>query len=224
MKNTSTWIDNSKIRKELYDFNQSVKGVYDCYRYLESGIVIPHGMSNLKNSQLFSRSLFIRKADDFGFLKNTVVNPTNLNVALKNKMYSLKSESGNHSLSNDSDSLVVSVDLPEKDISDSANYRAIKFFTDNKVENYPYQYTLTDDDRKRMIEYQVVTLILGHDDEIDSDVKLITTKELFPIIKKANSISIFTTLASRDMGTYTIAIVSQTNTWTFYSAHVLLLM
>ena len=95
-----TWLTNSKMRNKIYDFNQAVKKVYELYR-ITNGIAMPATHEMLKSGLLFAKSLFtIEIPEGYDFLKDVVINPDNLNLAMKNKCTVYERKDNRHILKN----------------------------------------------------------------------------------------------------------------------------
>ena len=213
----SDWLDNSKLRKPLYEFNQAIKQVYTEYRFLDS-LVIPLFMNSIKNKTLFKKSLFHWRGKKWDFLNNCAVDPEGLNKALKNKGYLYREDGTEKYLKSlkDGEEYFISTELSEKQIEDSGSYIGMTELRRIRENEAIGGYILSPKDIKALIEYQSIERIIANDDGID--VKMIMLKEVFPMIKKADTINI-TVYKTELENVYDIVIESITENWSFVSAH-----
>ena len=210
----SNWIDNPKIRKELYDFNQAVKQVYELYRYSD-GIVTPITLNAVKNKQLFTNSVFFRTASHFDFINNCAVNPVELNNALKDKCYNMNFNEDTWKFS--LGKYQVSVLMHPDQISDMRKFPGLVSFTNFMDNDIVAMYSLTDEDINRLLNYDVMTLTVGS--YKGRDIKLIVTKELFPVIKKVHTITM-TFYPNKELeDVFNFTVKSCADTWSFSSQH-----
>jgi hypothetical protein len=217
MKVVSDWIDNTKLRKPLYDFNQAVKLVYTDYRFID-GLVIPLWMKTIKTPVLFKKSMFYWHGTKWKFIENGAVDAEALNKALKNKGYDFREEGDKRILKSqkDGEEYVVSIKLTQAQIEDSGYYPGLSEVNSALKEEHIGVYELTEEDIANLLDYQSVDKIIANDDGID--VKLIMLKENFPMLKKADKIAIFVNKTKLD-GVYRIVIKSSTDNWSFMSVH-----
>ena len=222
-KPDSTWIDSAKVRKDIYDFNQAVKAVYTAYRW-HDGMVIPMSMDCIKSSPLFINSMFIhgRYEHPFPFLEDSVIDPEGLNKALKAKCTDYSIRDNVHYLSAvDKEGKLVEestgTTMTEFQISDMAHYPGIVKMYELSKESPVAEYNLTEDDIATLNDGQVF------EKQIDNNINLIVYKELFPVIKKVDSINI-SLFDKKDLpkNVYCMRIKSNASTWTFYSMHHIL--
>lgn len=223
-KNTSEWIDNPKVRKELYDFNQAIKSVYTQFRYC-GGIVVPLTMDSISTRPLFNESFFIRHGKHFDFLENSAVDVDELNNALKDKATNYEEKNGINYLCG-KNRFEIGRKMSESQILDIKNYRGLKafeFYYDIEPLGF---YKLTEQDFEDIIEYRVTDKVIAHSyDEKPIDINMIMAKEIFPMVKRTNDISITTYyIEGLPKGVYVILICSKAETWEFYSFHKILIM
>ena len=229
MKNVSTWIDNAKVRKEIYDFNQAVKQVYSHYIYTEDGMAIPMMMKCIKSRPLMDKSFFTRTGECFPFIKNAAVDVELLNRALKEKCYvhSYEEESRANVLSQasveeDKASYKVSYQLLPNQLEDIPNHPGLEMFTRYSQMTPIIRYKLSLENIARLINYEAIDILLGMHE--GTEITLTMAKELVPMIKRTEDISIL--VYDQDElppSTYGIMIVSVGPSWTFYSIHVILI-
>ena len=220
-KDTSEWIDNSKVRKELYDFNQAVKSVYTQFRY-SGGITVPLTMSSISTRPLFDKSFFVRRGTHFSFLENCAVDVIELNNALKDKATKYERKNGINFLSGKNRYEIgrEMSDSQIQDISNNPGLKEFKFIHDIEPINV---YHLTEEDIENITEYRVTDRVIARCG--DDDVNMIMAKEIFPMVKKTNSISITTYyIEGLPKGVYEILICSDAPTWKFLSMHKILIM
>ena len=199
----------------LYEFNQLAKTIYDMYSY-RNFIALPYNESSIKNPKLFSNSILISKDIDLPFMNDTVVNPTILNNAIKDtkiKKY-LKKNDTHYLVNANNEYYEISRDIYDNEIKNIDN---IKFLIDPDI--YNNEYILTDADKDLLLGYETTELVIGNDIN-NKDIKFICTLKVFPAIKKANSIAIYTT--HQEDNVYRILIYSIGDTWSFYSIHYIL--
>lgn len=220
-KEQSDWLDNSKLRKPLYEFNQAIKQVYTDYRYINK-MVIPLCMDSIKNQTLFKRSLFYWSGKEWDFLTDCAVDPESLNKALNTKGYDYHKEDGNHYLTSQKtgDEYLVSTDLTKEQINDSGSYlgiTALKNIHDSrKLIN---TYVLTQEDIEELLKYKSLERVIAVDNDVE--VKMIMLKEIFPMIKKTNNIKIDVYGMVLEH-VNDIVIHSCSENWVFTSAHCLI--
>ena len=201
-KLTSGWIDNTKIRNRLYDFNQSVRKVYNCYRYIGPdsngrALILPLTPNSIKSRPLYNNTFFLRYDEHFPFLNNCAIDDDNLNNALKKKAYEYeKHEDGNWLIKDDENQFKVSLALKEDQIVDCSNYPAFEAFDSmmNDGKNYLGQYVLTAEDINNLVDYKVLTKEIATDNGVP--VEFVMAKEIFPVIGKADLIKIHTARAN----------------------------
>jgi hypothetical protein len=227
-KQVSTWIDNTKVRNEIYSFNQAVKQVYNGYRFTSDGIVIPSSVEAIKSPQVFNKSLFVhfKYANPFPFLEDSVIYPEELNKALKDKCTDYSIRDGVHYLSGTNkagDKLEYATGAPMTEFQkeDTSNYRGLAEFHKLTRMNAVLEYSLDGEDISTLLEYKVLDKDIGMYKK--KPVHIIVSKEIFPVIKKADciNISVYDYNEVPD-GVYEILISSCAATWSFYSIHYIL--
>lgn len=227
-KVVSTWIDNSKLRKEIYDFNQAAKSVFYGYKYID-GIAIPIDINAIRNPTLFSNAFFVRPDEtQWEFINNCAVDPESLNTALKTKSYTHEYLNGVHYLHREGEDKKawcrVGNRLTDDDLIESlANHKGLKNFKTLDSTDPVGTYKLSSEMREKIIGYQMFDDIIANDGGIN--VNLLIGKEIFPMIKRTEDISITTYRHETKCaeGIYTILIRSVLPTWTFYSIHAILI-
>ena len=226
-KVASNWIDSAKVRKEMYDFNQAIRNVFIGYRYID-GMVIPIAMAAIKNRNIFARSLFFhtKYPEPFPFLEDSIVYPEPLAKALKDKCTEYQLRDGVHCLSGKSKdgkelNYQIGTPMTENQKEDSSNYTGlVNFYKLHETESLG-SYTLTDDDMKLILDYKVLEVDIAEYN--GKPVHFIASKELFPVIKKVDNITINVYKNDRTPNDiFEILIASNAPTWTFYSMHYLL--
>ena len=227
-KNTSTWIDNSKVRNEIYSFNQAVKQVYDGYRFTSDGIIVPSSVEAIKAPTVFDKSIFFHSKYEtpFPFLEESVIYPDELNKALKDKCTEYSIMNGKHYLKGNDKSgkeLIYETGAPMTDFQkkDTPNYKGLlEFYKLSDIEPIS-TYTLTDDDTEKILAYEVLEKDIGEYE--GNPIHIIVSKELFPVIKKVDMISICVYIYDGlPPNIYEISIKSIAPTWNFYSMHYIL--
>ena len=222
------WIDNSKVRNEIYAFNQAVKQVYEGYRFISDGIVIPSSPEAIKAPNIFSKSVFFHSKYEvpFPFLEDSVIYPEELNKALKDKCTEYSIKDGIHYLSGTNKKgkvleYTTGAPLTEFQKNDSPNFKGlIEFYNLSSIEPF-LTYTLTDEDIEDLLAYKVLEKDIGEYE--GKPVHIIVSKELFPVIKKVDMISIAVYMyEGLPPNVYEILIKSTAPTWNFYSMHYLL--
>ena len=217
-KNDSNWLDNTKVRTELYNFVQAIKSVYSHFRY-DDGITIPLTMECIKSRPLFDNSFFIRTGGThFDMLQKAAVDADELNVAIKTKAFEYKKIGNKHLLCKEGTEHVISVDMNEDQLDDMKNYKALLEYRSLRDIEPIGSYTLDLEDIGLLSLYHVVTRDIAKDG--NKVIPLIMTKELFPMLKRAEAI-IIDVYKTDDLpnNIYEIVIRSQTKTWTFNSIH-----
>ena len=217
----SNWIDNPAYRKELYNFNQAVKSIFTMYRYLD-GIVLPMTLDNVKTTPLFDRSFFIRNnATHWDFMNNSIVNPEELNKALKEKCYIHKVINDTHILTDDTNDHEVGRSLDKFAIEDSKHHPGLKRFHLLKEIEPLGSYKLNDYDCDKLVNYDLIDRIIAIDN--DHKVRATLSKQIFPMIKKSDiTILTYPKIEGIDELIYEMVIVSKTEPWSFYSIHHIL--
>ena len=208
-------IDRIKVKKMVYDFNQIAKNIYNEYIY--SGFVaMPLNSHSVKTPELFSNSILVSNEIDLPFMNDTVIDPVVLNVAIKDtKIHSYTNRDGfNYIISNDTD-YCVSRDLLD---AEKASVRDLRTFLG--INNYTNSYTLSEEEKNRLINYEVMEFIIGNDN--NKDIKFIATVKLFPAIKKANNIIIYSKSYNREENIYTVLVCSLADKWSLYTVHFIL--
>jgi hypothetical protein len=218
VKNDSNWLDNSKIRNELSAFNMAVKNVYTHFRS-DEGLIIPLTMDCIRVRPVFDKSFFMRTGGThFEFLDKTGVDCEELNIALKTKAYDYKKKDDKHYLCKDDSEHMISVDMKPNQLEDMKHYKGLLEYRE-LVKNTPVgSYELTLEDIGLLSLYHVVTRDIAEYKGIK--VHLIMTKELFPMLKRVNSIIIDTyKTEGLPENIYAILIRSDAKTWSFNSIH-----
>jgi hypothetical protein len=213
----SDWLDNSKLRKPLYEFNQAVKLVYTEYRFID-GLVIPLCMKSIKNPTLFKKSIFHWRGKIWEFLNNCAIDPEGLNKALKNKGYIHRVDETEHYLrsTKDDEEYFISTELSDVQIEDSGSYIGMTELIRVRANECIGSYVLSDKDVKMLLEYQSLERVVALDGDVE--VKMIMLKEIFPMLKKASDITVSVYQTSMD-NVYDIVIESVSEYWTFTSIH-----
>lgn len=210
-------INKTKIKKMLYEFNQLAKSVYDSYSYKDS-IALPFSKSSVKNPELFSNSLLVnRELIELPFIQNTVIDPVTLNNAIKDtKLNSYIKTHDTHYLvsGNDETYYAVSRDLLDNEVNKS------KFLPMINTKDYNNEYVLSKKDIDLLLGYNTVEFNIGSDK--NKDIRFICTLKVFPAIKKANSIVVYSKPYNKNENIYMILICSIGDTWSFYSLHSIL--
>lgn len=223
VKVQSDWIDNTKLRKSIYNFNQAVKSVYEAYRLVD-GLAVPLMMDAIKAPTLFKKSLFIWQGKRWDFINNGAVDPEELNKALNNKGYEFKTDGKQRILISEKDGTKynVSIELTPEQVNDIANYPGMEEIHALKNEEPVFHFDID--------ELEAIDIIDGKsiEKEIetteDNIVKFILLKELFPMIKRASRIDIFG-YKTDDPNIYKVLIVSKSkedSDWEFDSVHYIL--
>lgn len=218
MKVVSDYIDNTKVRLELYNFNQAVKQVFSYYRCLENGIVVPTETSVIRNMPLMSKSFFIRNAKIFDFMKNAAISTVNLNLALKTKCYTYEFREPNRNMliGPDDKEVEVSIQMTQSQIDDVENHKGLKYFRDFADKEPLAMYELSLDDISELADNAILTRIIG--DVGEDRIHIIMTRDLIPMVKRCHPITI-RVYAEEGLPPhiYPIMIVSESQTWTFYT-------
>ena len=225
---SSNWLEVPKIRKKIQGLNRMIGSVYTEYRCID-GLIIPLVMDNIKSRPLFNNSFFTSSDEDCiksPFMDKCAVDQDNLNKALQPKVKCYKYENredGNYLVNKSEDEFKIGVKLENSDIQDSFNYSAIKSFKNLDNLEPIDVYDLTEEDFDKIISYNVLNKVIGSYGGID--VNLIMIKELFPLVKKADSISIssYKNIALPD-NIFTISIISKTPVCIFTSIHHIVTM
>ena len=217
-KNDSTWLDNIKIRTEIYNFNMAVKNVYSNFRS-DKGIIIPLTMDCVKSRPLFDKSFFIRNGGaNFDFMNSTGVDCEELNIALKTKAFEYSKKGKEHYLSKEDSKHLISVDMSDEQIDEMTKYEGLLEFESLKEIKPIGSYTINLEDIGLLSLYHVITRDIAKDGNVK--VPLIMTKELFPMLKRVDSIVIETyKLPDLPKSIYQILIRSEAKSWVFYSLH-----
>ena len=217
-----------KVRKKIQDFNRMIKQVYTEYRCV-NGLIIPLVMDNIKSRPLFDKSFFTSKDEDFikcPFINECAVDSDNFNKAMqpKVKCFTFKEKDESNYLTNDNgDEILIGMKLKESDIKDSFNYMALDSFHKLKELDPVDMYTLSEYDKKAISEYDILDKIIGRYGNMD--VNLIMAKELFPLVKKADTITVFSYKdTSLPDNIFTISIISVTDVCVFTSIHSIVTM
>lgn len=200
----------------LYEFNQLAKSVYDSYSYKDY-IALPYNKSSVKNPELFSNSLLVnRELIELPFIQNTVIDPVVLNNAIKDtKLCSyIKTYDTHYLVSENETYYAVSRDLMDNEISESS------FLPMINAKDYSNEYILTKKDIDLLLDYNTVEFNIGSNK--NKDIRFICTLKVFPAIKKANSIVVYSKPYNEDEDIYVVLICSIGDTWSFYSLHSIL--
>lgn len=206
-------INKSKVRKMLYEFNQLAKTVYDSYTY-SNYIALPYNRSSVKNPELFSNSILVSKEIDLPFMNDTVVDPVSLNNAIKDtKLKGYDKKDDIYYLISDTDKYTVSRDIYDNEVNKESSLLDIINPAD-----YENEYILNSSDINSLLGYNSTSLTIGNCN--GKDIGLICTLKIFPAIKKADKIVIYS--KKYDKNVYQILIYSFGSTWSFYSVHYIL--
>ena len=207
--------ERTKAKNMLYEFNQIAKNMYDKYTY-SNFVAMPLSSSSVKVPELFSNSILVSKEIDLPFVNNTVVDPVVLNVAIKDSKacWYRKQDGYNYILSKDTD-YCVSRDLMERELTEIRDLRPML-----DINSYQNQYSLNDQEISRLINYEVMEFNIGSDN--GNDIKFITTVKLFPAIKKANNILIYSKSYNKEENIYAVLICSLGDKWSLYTIHFIL--
>ena len=211
-------ISDTKIRKELYDFNQMAKNIYNFYLYMD-GVIVPDSLDNIKTLKLFKNSLFVRNAEHYSFMNNCLIDPIMLNKALQDKCYSSKYDGIDSILYGDKSSYTIGVQLSEFQKENSKLNPGVQLLKKLDINNYINEYLLNNQDKESLLNYETISLVIGKFKK--DDIILILTKSLVPALKKANDIVIYSKpyITQHSSNIFDILIVSKADTWTFYSNH-----
>jgi hypothetical protein len=221
-------LTNSKVRKELYDFNQAIKSVYNGYRIMDN-IATPMSMAAIKSRPLFDKSFFVHKPyeEPFTFFDKSIVYPEELNKALKDKCTEYDFDDMYHHLigkdkKGDTLDYIVSIPMTDFQIEDSANYGGLNTFRElYHSDKCIAEYIISGKDSEELLDYEVIDRVIGQ--YKGEDIRLIASKELFPMIKRVDEIVIFVYRnKSLPKGVYEIIVKSTAEAWTFYSIHHIL--
>lgn len=225
---SSNWLEVPKIRKKIQDFNRMIGQVYTEYRCID-GLIIPLVMDNIKSRPLFDNSFFTSSDEnciESPFINKCVVDSDSFNKALqpKVKAYTFEDrEDGHYLVNKNEDEFKIGVKLKDEDIQDSFNYIALKKFKQLDDLEPIDVYNLTEEDMNQIKSYNVINRTIGSYE--GKDVNLIMLKELFPLVKKAESISISSYKnTSLPDSIFTLSIISTTQVCVFTSIHHIVTM
>jgi hypothetical protein len=88
------------------------------------------------------------------------------------------------------------------------------------AKDYSNEYILTKKDIDLLLDYNTVEFNIGSNK--NKDIRFICTLKVFPAIKKANSIVVYSKPYNEDEDIYVVLICSIGDTWSFYSLHSIL--
>ena len=225
---SSSWLEVPKVRKKVQDFNRMIGQVYTEYRCID-GLIIPLVMDNIKSRPLFDNSFFTSVDESCiepPFINKCVVDSDNFNKALqpKVKCYTFEDrKDGNYLVNKNDEEFKIGLKLRDEDIQDSFNYTALKTFKQLEYLDPINIYNLTEGDMNEIASYNVINRLIGS--YRGRDVNLIMLKELFPLVKKAESISI-SSYKNTDLpdNIFTLSIISTTPVCVFTSIHHIVTM
>jgi hypothetical protein len=155
------------------------------------------------------------------------MNIDEMNNALKTAgKYSMKDVDGNHVLhivkkSGEEFDFNVSVPMTRFQVEDIDNYPGLKKFKRTMDREAIVTYTLSQEDIDALLAYESLEKVIGEYN--GKDIRIIVAKELFPVIKKVDSICI-RVYEPIDLpeGVFDIMVASNSEDWSFYSMHNIL--
>lgn len=207
-----------KKRNAIYDLNQVIKNMYDCYISVD-GFIFPPYAETVKRPA-YTRSLVRHKFDE-EFMQCTLLNIDSLSKALKGIcMTQTHTDDNEFKLSNDKKKLCFSIGkfidadayvrmneyLPRraimndmKDIESGKNGWATKEISEEVLCN--------------LIDYKIEEFALA------PKIHMVLTKELLPAIKKADKVLVHYRLMDGKFEIYEVILHSLTENWDVYTKH-----
>lgn len=207
-----------KKRNAIYDLNQVIKNMYDCYISVD-GFIFPPYAETVKRPA-YTRSLVRHKFDE-EFMQCTLLDIDSLSKALKGIcMTQTHTDDNEFKLSNDKKKLCFSIGkfidadayvrmneyLPRraimndmKDIESGKNGWATKEISEAVLCN--------------LIDYKIEEFALA------PKIHMVLTKELLPAIKKADKVLVHYRLMDGKFEIYEVILHSLTENWDVYTKH-----
>lgn len=207
-----------KKRNAIYDLNQVIKNMYDCYISVD-GFIFPPYAETVKRPA-YTRSLVRHKFDE-EFMQCTILDIDSLSKALKGIcMTQTHTDDNEFKLSNDKKKLCFSIGkfidadayvrmneyLPRraimndmKDIESGKNGWATKEISEEVLCN--------------LIDYKIEEFALA------PKIHMVLTKELLPAIKKADKVLVHYRLMDGKFEIYEVILHSLTENWDVYTKH-----
>lgn len=207
-----------KKRNAIYDLNQVIKNMYDCYISVD-GFIFPPYAETVKRPA-YTRSLVRHKFDE-EFMQCTLLDIDSLSKALKGIcMTQTHTDDNEFKLSNDKKKLCFSIGkfidadayvrmneyLPRrmimndmKDIESGKNGWATKEIPEAVLCN--------------LIDYKIEEFALA------PKIHMVLTKELLPAIKKADKVLVHYRLMDGKFDIYEVILHSLTENWDVYTKH-----
>lgn len=207
-----------KKRNAIYDLNQVIKNMYDCYISVD-GFIFPPYAETVKRPA-YTRSLVRHKFDE-EFMQCTLLDIDSLSKALKGIcMTQTHTDDNEFKLSNDKKKLCFSIGkfidadayvrmneyLPRraimndmKDIESGKNGWATKEISEEVLCN--------------LIDYKIEEFALA------PKIHMVLTKELLPAIKKADKVLVHYRLMDGKFEIYEVILHSLTENWDVYTKH-----
>lgn len=207
-----------KKRNAIYDLNQVIKNMYDCYISVD-GFIFPPYVETVKRPA-YTKSLVRHKFDE-EFMQCTILDIDSLSKALKGICITqTRTDDNEFKLSNDKKKLCFSIGkfidadayvamndyLPRrtimndmKDIESGKNGWATKEIPEEVIYN--------------LIDYKIEEFALA------PRIHMVLTKELLPAIKKADKVLVHYRLMDGKFDIYEVILHSLTENWDVYTKH-----
>ncbi len=207
-----------KRRNAIYDLNQVVKNMYDCYISVD-GYIFPPYAETVKRST-YVKSLIHHKFDE-EFMQCTVLDIDSLSKALKGIcMTQTLTDDNEFKLSNEKKELAFNIG---KFIDGDAyvamnNYEPRRMIMNDMKDiesntNGWFTKEIPEDVLCNLIDYKIEEFALA------PGIHIVLTKELLPAIKKADTVLVHYRIMDEKYEIYEVILHSLTENWDIYTKH-----
>lgn len=178
------------FKDQLYDINQIIKAMYKSFNCHEQ-IILPTTDEDIKLS-IFKRSAIVLDDQiEYSFFNTTKVDPIALTDAFKLKGKNLECLKDNdiyyiQEENNPDMKVIIAEDIICIDNNDFVDINEII----EDPNTYTNSYILSQEDIESLLDYNAKELCIGYD-ENNYPIKFISTLKVFPAIKKADRIVIY---------------------------------
>lgn len=207
-----------KKRNAIYDLNQVIKNMYDCYISVD-GFIFPPYVETVKRAT-YMKSLVRHKFDE-EFMQCTLLDIDSLSKALKGIcMTQTRTDDNEFKLSNDKKQLC----FPIGKFVDAEAYIALNSYLDHctimdsmkDIESGVNGWATKEIPEAvlcNLIDYKIEEFALA------PKLHMVLTKELLPAIKKADKILVHYRLMDGRFDIYEVILHSLTENWDVYTKH-----